>query len=752
MPNRLASETSPYLLQHQNNPVDWYPWGEEAFAKAKEEDKPVFLSVGYSSCHWCHVMEHESFEDADVAALLNEHFVCVKVDREERPDVDEAYMIAVQLSSGRGGWPMSAFLTPDKKPFFAGTYFPKLDRGQYPGVMTLAKQIASMWRVRRAEVEQTAGQFAEAIRQSLTRGAPGTFDRLTPKLLEDCIRALTSDFDRERAGFGQAPKFPPHSALDFLFLFAMSDDGQDELRESSLMMAMLTLEAMALGGIRDHVGGGFHRYSTDSEWLLPHFEKMLYDNALLLRSYARAMAVAEQSGVAQAQLFADVVQGIVEWLVNEMRLPDGLYASAIDADSEGEEGKFYVWTTDEVRALLGGRADKFLAAYGFSDEGNFEDEATRKRTGVNIPHLAEYTGESFREDLATLRAARATRVRPGLDDKAIVSWNALLISGFLEAGLLGLAEDIALAILAAEELHGSLPHHISRGVPSGSGFLDDYAYLVSALNMLCAAVEMVEAQPEFNKIRGQLRQTSAFWEEQATRLKDVMVDRFYDEENGGFFSTSEDHEVLFGRGKPCFDQPLPSANAVAIQCLAELGEYDEALRSLNSLVGWMQRAPASTEALHATGLLLLALPAEAGHDTEAQAPVAVTPAETGLDPLKSEVSVRLSTRELVADPSGVGRARITLHVPSGLHLNTDSPPARWLTPTKIEAQPVSVSVEYPAGSGDRYEGLVEIPIAVSLPSGSKEAEFELKVSFQACTDRECQLPVEKTFDCVIVKG
>src|SRR5579862_9126398 len=285
MSNRLARETSPYLLQHKDNPVDWFPWGSEAFAKANTEDKPVFLSVGYSSCHWCHVMEHESFERDDVAAVLNESFVSIKVDREERPDVDEAYMTAVQLSSGRGGWPMSVFLTPDKKPIFAGTYFPRENRGQQAGFLTICGQIAHLWKTKRSEIEENAGQFANGLIETIARRAPAASAPFDEEFLANGVKALASDFDQEHGGFGGAPKFPPHTAIDFLLHYAARSSAPEDLRELALGMALATLEQMALGGIRDHVGGGFHRYSTDAEWHLPHFEKMLYDNALLAQNY-----------------------------------------------------------------------------------------------------------------------------------------------------------------------------------------------------------------------------------------------------------------------------------------------------------------------------------------------------------------------------------------------------------------------------------------------------------------------------------
>src|SRR5688572_22591909 len=377
MPNRLAEETSPYLLQHKENPVEWLPWGDEAFAKAQAEDKPVFLSVGYSSCHWCHVMAHESFEDEEVASILNRNFVSVKVDREERPDVDEAYMTAVQLQSGRGGWPMSVFLTPGRAPFFAGTYFPKQDRAGHPGFLTILRQLDRMWRAEKEEVLQAAESFAESLTQAMETPAPTSFRALDRAFVQDAFDRAVASFDAKHGGFGGAPKFPPHSAIELCLVLSRVSSYPEGLRARARQMADLTLEKMVLGGIHDHVGGGFHRYSTDEVWLLPHFEKMLYDNALMLGNLARASE--------SEPLFERASGSLMRWIQEDMRTPEGLYCSALDADSEGEEGKYYVWTEEEVQSALGDRADAFLKAHGFDKQGNFLDEATHQKTGANIP-------------------------------------------------------------------------------------------------------------------------------------------------------------------------------------------------------------------------------------------------------------------------------------------------------------------------------------------------------------------------------
>jgi uncharacterized protein len=743
MANRLASETSPYLLQHQNNPVDWFPWGEEAFQKARAENKPVFLSVGYSSCHWCHVMEHESFESEDVAAILNEHFVSVKVDREERPDVDETYMTAVQLTSGRGGWPMSVFLTPDRKPFFAGTYFPKEDRGKYPGFMTVLRQIAQGWQSSKPEFQKAADELADAIGQMLAREAPKTFTKLDRKLLDGGVQALAADFDPQLGGFGKAPKFPPHAGIDFLMNDGTTESSSEELASSAVNMALFTLEAMALGGIHDHVGGGFHRYSTDQQWLLPHFEKMLYDNALLLKNYAMAARMVVSVDPALGALFARTAGGIVRWLSREMMAPEGFFYSALDADSEGEEGKFYVWTEEEVRQVLGTRADAFMKTYRFAREGNFLDEATHQLTGANIPHLDADDAGAFDEDLSALRKARETRVRPGLDDKALVGWNGLAISGLAEAGELQLARNAATAILKCSKEHGSLPHQIAKGRPSGAAFLEDYAGFIAGLLDLALAEELdVPGAP-------------TLWVEEAVRLYREMVEKFYDHGTGGFFATTSGHEMLFGRSKPVFDQPIPSGNALAIRSALRLGDREHARESLESFVGWMERAPGATESLlHAT-LELLETGAAAASTEAIDAAVGVPKELEALQQppavTNSEVQVGVTARELMADPEGVARTEVVLQVPPGLHLNSSNPPARWLSPTKVTGSE-PIRVDYPEAPADRYEGEVRIPVEIKLPVGASAVEVELKVAWQACTDTECLPPKEQAFEVVALRS
>ncbi len=708
MANRLAGSGSAYLRQHADNPVDWYPWGDEAFNLASAEGKPVFLSIGYSSCHWCHVMAHESFEDPAMAELMNRWFVSVKVDREERPDVDEAYMTFVQLFTGRGGWPTSVFLTPDRAPIFGGTYWPREDRGGYQGFRSICERIAEAWTEQRPELELAAAHNAEALREAV-QAMPSVLHRVADsgesslrELVGSGIDSLWTQFDSKRGGFGGAPKFPPHTAIEFLLRASRHEPLDLRQRERATEMAVTTLEKMALGGLHDHVGGGFHRYSTDDRWLLPHFEKMLYDNALLLGNYAKAAIVTGRP------LFRRAAEGIAGWLEREMRSPEGLFYSALDADSEGEEGKFYVWSWDELRELPEGEA--FARLYQCRPEGNYADEATGRRSGRNILHLAEPPALDHSSQLRALLDKREGRVRPGLDDKAIVSWNGLAIAALVEADRRDLAERSAASILEAEKVAGKLPHLIVNGAPVGDGFLDDYAYFLSGLLALGGEFQAA-----------------------AERLTTEMVDRFWDPENGGFFSSSTSHEVLFGSAKPVLDQPLPSGNAVAVKVLASLGRSNEALATLDSARHWMERAPHGTEALYTAALEILESPLGTlsprgrgqgeGYPAEGQA-------KEGEDYRSTNVV------ELTIRPTEAGGV-VRLAIAPGFHLNSNPAPTAWLIPTEVRFEGVEGTVHYPDGGEGRYAGVVEIPYDVSATQ-----EYEVVVRYQACTDRECLAPQE----------
>jgi uncharacterized protein YyaL (SSP411 family) len=550
MPNRLASETSPYLLQHADNPVNWYPWSEEAFATARSQDKPIFLSIGYSACHWCHVMAHESFEDPDTAALLNEYFICIKVDREERPDLDRIYMAAVQAMTGSGGWPMSVFLTPEGKPFYGGTYFPPEPRHGMPALAQVLTAIAQAWRMRRAELRAGAESVAQAIERASALGAgPGPAE-LDPATLDAAVAQLAAQFDWAHGGWGTAPKFPQPMVVEFLLQHhCRTGDGE------ALRVATTTLDAMARGGIYDQIGGGFHRYSVDEGWLVPHFEKMLYDNALLARVYLHAWQLTG------SRLYRSIVEETLGYVGREMVGPEGGFYSTQDADSEGKEGKFYVWTTDEIDDVLGEEAGPFLGAYGVTRQGNFEGKNVLKLVGDLEQRAA--LGQPRRR----LFEARGERVHPSRDEKVLTSWNGLMLAAFAEAARAlnrgdyrQIAERSA-GFLLSELVHGNgrLLHTWKRRPEQGegagkarlNGYLEDYAYLVASLLELY--------QTTF----------APRWFTAAQRLADTMIEHFQAPE-GGFFDTSDDHEALITRPRDLQDNAAPSGNAMASTALLKL--------------------------------------------------------------------------------------------------------------------------------------------------------------------------------------
>lgn len=698
---------SPYLRQHEDNPVDWFEWSDEAFAKAKAEDKPIFLSIGYSSCHWCHVMAHESFEDPQVAEILNKFFVSIKVDREERPDVDEVYMTAVQMISGRGGWPITVFMTPDKKPFFAGTYFPRHDRGKSPGFLSLAMNIVQLWVKSRGDVNKSAAQIQQALEKTMGRTMGSLTSTIQPSLFVDCYNALRSEFDGENGGFGPAPKFPGHTALAFLMDYAMV---QPDAAADALSMVFITLEKMALGGIHDQVGGGFHRYSTDAEWRLPHFEKMLSDNGLLLGLYAKAARLAHEIEAPMAGLFDQAMIGILEWLKREMMTPEGLFCSALDADSEGEEGLFYLWFLDEIVALLGDRAPAFIEAFGITEEGNYLDEATRQKTGRNLLALDVDRRNEFRIELQLLLEARAGRERPMLDYKALAAWNGMMIRGLIEAEEVLFAERALRGWKKHYEAFGALPHQVTEGKASGEAYLDDYAHMALA----AADLHSATGDPAIE----------AFGQQ----LVDDMVARFYDVEKGGFFFTAAGHEELFGRSKPAMDQSVPSANGVAIEACLAYGKREEAEKSLMALLGWAQKVPNAAESMVRAAMMFL-IGEVAAESTEGGTPAPLIEPPKA-KPVFGKVLARLGAREIVGT-----KGTVLIEIPEGLHLNTNTPPARWLVPTELEFEGIRPQVQYPAGANDQYEGTIEIPF--SIETVSSPTEFEVRVKFQACTDTEC---------------
>ncbi|HEU0023051.1 MAG TPA: thioredoxin domain-containing protein [Thermoleophilaceae bacterium] len=570
MANRLAAETSPYLLQHKDNPVDWYPWGDEALARAEREERPILLSIGYSACHWCHVMERESFEHEDTARLMNERFVCIKLDREERPDIDSIYMEACQAMTGAGGWPLNVFLTPEQVPFYAGTYFPPEPRLGAPSWSQVLEAVAEAWAERSDEIRAGGSRIAERLRGgALLR--PST-EPMTETALAEAVAGLRAAYDPTHGGFGGAPKFPPASALELL------------LRRGETELVAHTLRAMAAGGIHDQVGGGFARYSVDARWLVPHFEKMLYDNALLARAYLHGWQVTGDP------LLREVAETTLDWMLREMRGPEGGFYSALDADSEGEEGRFYVWTLDELREVLGAEAAEAAAWFGATQRGNFE--------GSNILTRGEGSPAGLAGWRQRLYAARATRVWPGLDDKRLTSWNALAIAALAEAGAtLERTDYLEAARRGADFVLGELRDADGRllrtwkdGRARLNAYLEDHAFLLEALTALYEAT----FEPR--------------WFAAARELADTMIKRFADAESGGFFETSADHERLVARRKDLEDHPIPSGNASAalgLQRLAALtGENEYESRAVSVLRLLHELAPKHPQAF---GHLLQAL-------------------------------------------------------------------------------------------------------------------------------------------------
>jgi uncharacterized protein YyaL (SSP411 family) len=605
MSNHLVNELSPYLLQHAENPVDWRPWNAAALALARAEQKPIFLSIGYASCHWCHVMAHDAFEDAEIARLLNERFVSIKVDREERFDLDQIYMDAVQMLTGRGGWPMSVFLTPECEPFFGGTYWPSRPRDSLPGFNQVLMAVADAWQNRRPAVIAQAHKITDELRR-ISTGSPPSSDESgalassvefddTP--MEEAEEALRQSFDPQWGGFGHAPKFPQPLALRWL-LRRWRHSGDGEL----LTIITTTLDRMAAGGIFDHVGGGFHRYCVDDRWLVPHFEKMLYDNALLAVCYLEAWQATGR------EEYAVVVRRTLDYLLRDMTDPQGGFYSGEDADSEGEEGKFYLWTPDEIRAVLQPEAaDLFCRVYDVSDEGNFEGrnilnlrrplDIDAKLLGCEPAQLAAKLDEARRQ----LLAARAKRIRPGRDEKVLVGWNSLAIDALAQAG--AALDDPGYTAAANSATNfiwnhlrrngGRLLHYWRDGQAKYDAYLDDYAGFGNALLTL----HETGGSPERL--------------DQAVTVADTIINQFADREHGGFFYTAADHEPLIVRKSNCFDNPTPSGNGLAVMLLLRLQaiaaghDYRMAAdATIRACDAWMRQAP--------TGVFQLLLAMSAG--------------------------------------------------------------------------------------------------------------------------------------------
>ena len=596
--NRLSQEKSPYLLQHAENPVDWYPWGDEAFQKARQENKPVFLSIGYATCHWCHVMEHESFEDREVAALMNDAFVSIKVDREERPDIDNIYMTVCQMLTGSGGWPLTILLTPERQPFFAATYIPKHDRFGRPGMLEMIPRIKELWRLKQQDLSRSAAEITQALQQ----GAPqSSGEILTDAALKAGYEQLSRRFDRVFGGFGDAPKFPtPHQHMFLLRYWKRTQDPR------ALEMVEKTLHAMRQGGIYDHVGFGFHRYSTDREWLVPHFEKMLYDQALLSMTYIEAFQATRE------EEYASVAREVFDYVLRDMTDSQGGFYSAEDADSEGVEGKFYVWNAAELEEILGAEAPVFFEIFNIEKNGNFIEQIVGHRTGENIIYRTKPWGvlgseNKMEEQLLRLRIesarqklfdARKKRVHPLKDDKILTDWNGLMIASFAKAAS-ALAEPkyAEAAARAAKFLlttmrnsDGGLLHRYRLGDAAIQGNLDDYAFLIWGL------LELYQTGFDI------------FYLKHAIELNDYMLKHFWDEKGGAFFFTGDTGEKLLVRTKEIYDGAVPSGNSVAYMNLLRLAritgntEWERKAEQLERVFSQQVSQIASAHTLFLAGL------------------------------------------------------------------------------------------------------------------------------------------------------
>jgi uncharacterized protein len=708
-PNRLAAESSPYLLLHAGNPVDWYAWGDEAFERAALEDKPIFLSVGYSTCYWCHVMERESFSDPEIAKQLNDAFVAIKLDREERPDLDEIYMNATQLLTESGGWPNSVFLTPDGRPFFAGTYFPPDDRHGRPGFPRVLTAIREAWALRRSEVLQQAEALAEAIRRQAAGGTAGGLP--DPGLGDELEADLARRFDRRDGGFGRAPKFP--SPANLFFLLDRARAGHAEARD----MLVVTLDRIARGGIQDQIGGGFHRYSTDARWLVPHFEKMLYDNASLAELYAEADALAPAEG------FSRVCRATLDFVLREMTGPEGGFLSAIDAETDGHEGAYYTWTAADLDAALDPATRARLASlYGFASAPNFESDRY-------VLHLPQPVDDALLAEAAagraTLLAVRSARKRPLTDDKVLTDWNGMMIGAMALAGRrLGepryreAAARAASFVLAQlrDAATGELRHVYRQGRAKVAGLLDDYAFLVAGL------LRLHEATNE------------ARWLDEALRLQAEQDRRLWDEAEGGYFNAGDDPRLLV-RSKSAHDGAVSSATGIAALNLIALGvltkdpahraRAEQLFRAVSEpLARWPQAHATLVRALGVFG------PME-------DATLAAPPAPAGPTAAAQEV-VRIEAR-LDRAASGPWKPfLLELVVQEGWHVNANPPLLRFLVATEVRPGRSQVrNLRYP--ETERYEGRVRIKGEVHV----EDSPTSVLLIYQPCDEEKCLTPVTR---------
>ena len=723
--NRLVHETSPYLLLHAHNPVDWYPWGDEAIALAKKENKLIFLSVGYSTCYWCHVMERKVFSNPEIAEMMNKDFINIKIDREERPDLDEIYMTATQLLIQRGGWPNSVFLTPDLKPFYAGTYFPPTDMPNRPGFPTILDAVHEAWVTREAEVIESSNQISRTIEMAISRGFTALNARaLDRSLTTSALDYLRTAYNQAYGGFGTAPKFPSPANLEFLI-----SEYQRESRlqtpptkdESLLKMVTRTLDMMAYGGMYDQIGGGFHRYAVDAKWLIPHFEKMLYDNAQLAKIYLQAYQLT------QAPRYRRIAEEIFGFVFREMTAPEGGFYSALDAETDAEEGKYYVWTEDEIRKVLGNQkaAENFSDVYGVDKGPNFEGKNV-----LYVPDGSEVEGAV--KGLATARekllTARAEREYPLLDTKIIVNWNGLMIDALAygyhvlgEERYLSAASEAAEFILGTmKKPDGELWHTYTTGVVKQDAYLDDYAFFVRGLLTLYQATREER------------------WMDLAKTLTDRMIQLFWDDKNGGFFYTKADAKHLIVRTKKPYDSAIPSGNAVAVKNLLALGtDYRHyAEKTLRTFAESMAQSPSSFMYMHF---------ALNNYLTSAE----------NLEP--SSDAVVAVTAKVKGKSDEVFNVELQLKIAAGWHINANPAGQDYLIPTTVELDanaPVEiVDVAYPKGSSMRfefsdaplnvYEENLTIPLRLrqkpNVPN-SKNATITLKLTYQPCNDTECLFP------------
>ena len=722
--NRLVHETSPYLLLHAHNPVDWYPWSDEAIALAKKENKLIFLSVGYSTCYWCHVMERKVFSNPEIAAVMNKNFINIKIDREERPDLDEIYMTATQLLVQRGGWPNSVFLTPDLKPFYAGTYFPPADMPGRPGFPTILDAVHEAWVTRAAEVIESANQISNTIEMATSRGFTVLNARaLDRSLTTSALDYLRTAYSHAYGGFGTAPKFPSPANLEFLLSeYQRKSEFQTPATkdESLLKMITHTLDRMAYGGMYDQIGGGFHRYSVDAKWLIPHFEKMLYDNAQLAKVYLQAYQLTQEPR------YRRVAEEIFSYIFREMTAPEGGFYSALDAETDAEEGKYYVWTADEIRKILGKKdASHFNEVYGVDKGPNFEGKSV-----LYVPDGSEVEGSvkglsTAREKLLT---ARLEREYPLLDTKIIVNWNGLMIDA-LAYGYQVLGEEryLAAASKAARFIldtlkkpDGELWHTYTTGVVKQDAYLDDYAFFVRGLLGLHAATG--EDQ----------------WLDSARTLTDKMIQLFWDDKNGGFYYTKADAKHLIVRTKKPYDSAIPSGNAVAVKNLLVLGtDYrDYAEKTLRIFAESMAQSPSSFMYMHFSLNDYL------------------TPAED-LEPPSDAVVA--ATAKIKGKSDEVFNVELQLKIASGWHINANPAGQDYLIPTTVELDakaPVEiVDIAYPKGRSMRFEfsdeplNVYEENLTISLRlkqkpdvQRKKNAPITLKLTYQPCNDTECLFP------------